>query len=795
MLEFKIYMRHCIFIVAIFWGIGIFGQEKIKISGKITDISTNEPLIGATIYLLNSNYGTISNEHGYFSLYLTSGIKQIGANYLGYHSDTIDIVIYDNIRIDIKLERMHFITKEVVVSTKAPEKNVKSVESGSVQLTMREITKLPALMGESDFLRIIQLTPGVSAANEGNSGFFVRGGGADQNLILLDNANVYNPSHVLGFFSVFNSKTIANTKLIKSGIPANYGGRLSSVLNFTSRDGDLKRYSIQGTLGLLSSNLLVEGPIVKEKLSFVFAGRRSYIDEVIKPIIRPLVPGSSTFYDNSKYHFYDLNAKLSLKPTTKDKITLTAYQGSDKYSIQELQIDFKNLMNWGNAVIALNWAHRFNTRWNLTNSVSLTDYHFNLEAQQNTVNVDLFSGVRDLNYKLTLANIQDNGSIIKAGLEYTYHRFRPNNLSAETYETDLQFGSNRVMNAHEASAYYNHEFDIFYNTRVSAGLRYSHYIHVGPYYQMNRNVINEITDTTYFGPQDAIKTYNDLEPRISLRYQLNKLSSIKASYSLNNQYVHLASSSAVTLPTDVWLPSTNLIKPQRSTQYTLGYFRNFLENQYTGSLNIYYKDFRNQIELLQGFMNNFHDNIFEESITFGTGESYGVELHLQKALGNFTGWIGYTLSRTTRQFDNLNEGNVYPAKYDRTHDLNIVASYDLNQKWNLAATFIYATGNAMTLPESKYVIGGNVITQNGAINSFRMPDYHRLDLSVNYNLTTTEKFESILNFSVFNVYNRANPFYIYFQIEGNVYDGNIEITPKQISLFPILPSISWIFKF
>lgn len=772
-----------------------FAQQKLIVSGSVLDRENGSPLIGATIYIFGTTSGSVSNNEGKYSLNIPAGEYLITAAYLGYKTDSTRITLTQNQTLNFRLTATSIHTEEVIVTTRNPESNIKSIETGKVELSMREIKKLPALMGEPDFLRIIQLTPGISAANDGNSGFYVRGGGADQNLVLLDNATIYNPNHVLGFFSVFNAKTIANTKLTKSGMPANYGGRLSSIVNVSSRDGDMNKYGINGSIGLLSSSLSIEGPIINEKLSFLVAGRRSYIDEVLKPIITATIPNSSSFYTNSNYYFSDINAKLSFKPNNKDKLSLSYYNGGDNYSVEQLQINFKNHLNWGNQMAAFNWSHRFKNNFTLLTTLSMTDYGFHLEAEQNTVEIGMFSGVRDYNAKLTLAKVGKKGSIVKTGIEHIYHQFQPNNIDASTHNQDLEFGSNRLLASHETSVFYNHEFDLAPNLRVNAGLRFTNYMHIGPYYEMIRDDIGDISDTTYYGNNEIIKTYQSLEPRLSLRYQLNKTSSIKGSYTQNNQYIHLVSSSTVTLPTDVWLPSTDLIQPQKGTQYTVGYFRNFFENKYITSINAYYKEFHNQIELLSGFLSNFQDNIFEESITIGSGNSYGIEVFAQKSVGDFTGWIGYTLSKTNRQFDEINDGKIYPAKYDRRHDINIVAAYTITERWDISGTFIYATGNALTLPEAKYVMENNVITEFGQTNAYRMPDYHRLDISANYLLKKTDKYESSINFSVFNIYNRANPFYIYFEITGDVENGTINITPKQITLFPMLPSITWSFQF
>ncbi len=770
-------------------------QSSGILSGKVTDSLTGEPLIGATIQINNTTSGTITNEMGFYQIQLKYGPSQLKVSYIGYTQQIIEITIPDIKKLDIPLVLSPVQADEVVVTVDNPKENVEGIGIGNVELSMKEIKKLPALMGETDFLRIIQLSPGVQSANDANMGFYVRGGGADQNLILLDNVPVYNPSHILGFFSVFNSDVIRSTKLIKSGMPANYGGRISSIIDITSRDGDFEEFHSQGSVGLLLSKLTIQGPFVKNKVSFLLSMRKSYIDEVMKPIANSMFDISSTFYGNTKYSFLDINGKFSFRLSPKHNLSFTAYNGKDDFSLIKLEPDFSNSMNWGNQLYSLNWNYHVNADWNIQSTLGYTKYNFGLDASQKNVFISMKSAVNDYIFRTEVSKAGYNGQIIKFGAEHYFHKFTPNNLDASTNGQELAFGSNRNLNAHESSLFYNHEINLGTRFRLNLGARYTYYMHVGSYYKIIKNEIGEIADSIYYEPGEIVESYQSPEPRISARYQVNGLSSIKASYTLNKQYIHMVSSSAVTLPTDVWLPSTSLIKPQWGQQYTVGYYRNFMDNSYETSISLYYKDYYNQIELLKGIISNFQDNIFEESATFGRGYSFGAELFVQKSVGNFTGWVGYTLSATYRKFKEINQGKIYPAKYDRRNDLNVVVSYDLNKKWNASATFILASGNALSLPSYLYILEGNVISGYSERNSFRMPLYHRMDLSLTYLARKTEKFESSFNLSVYNVYNRANPFYIYFEITGNVYDYNLKITPKQVSIFPILPSITWNFRF
>ncbi|MCG8697197.1 MAG: TonB-dependent receptor, partial [Bacteroidales bacterium] len=538
-----------------------------------------------------------------------------------------------------------------------------------------------------------------------------------------------------------------------------------------------------------------EGPIIKDKLSFIVSARRSYIDEILKPAAKWMFNLNSSIFIDSRYHFYDVNGKLTWKVNHKNMITLSYYRGNDYFRIDSNKLDMSNLMQWGNELYTLNWNYSINEKWNLFTTAGTSKYTFLLNASQLQTNVEMLSEAEDLMAKTELSRSSFSGSIIKIGAEYSHHVFKPNNIDAKTTELRLDFGSNRELRSHESTLYYNHEFDPINRLRINAGLRYVLYFHTGPYFDNNRNEIGEITDTIYYPKNQIIQTYHSPEPRIALRYQINTQSSLKASYTYNKQFTHMVSASAVTLPTDVWLPSTENIKAQSASQYTLGYFYNFDDNMYQTSINGYYKKFTNQIELLNGIINNFQDNTFEESILQGNGNSLGLELFLQKNTGRLTGWVAYTLSRTTRQFDEINDGKIYPAKYDRTHDLNIVAAYDLTEKWILSGEFILASGNALTVPSHKFIMGGNLLNGYTDKNSFRMPMYHRMDLSLTYELNKTSKYESSLNFSVYNVYNRANPFYIYFDIRGDISENNLTVKPEQVSVFPILPSISWSFKF
>ncbi|MBN2350061.1 MAG: TonB-dependent receptor [Bacteroidales bacterium] len=771
------------------------GAQEYLLSGKVIDGESGEWLIGAAIQVTGTSKGAVTDENGTYILKLPRGIYNIQISYIGYERLGKEISLTAD-----RIENFTLIPKvieseEVIITTEKPEDHFRSTETGLIELKAKDIKALPTLMGEADALRILQLSPGVSSVTEGNAGFYVRGGGADQNLILIDNATVYSSSHVLGFFSVFNSDAIHGVRLTKSGMPAFYGGRLASVMDVEMLDGNPDSLETTIGIGLISSKIAFQGPILKNRITFSAAVRRSYLDEVVKPVISPFLKNQSSFFKDNKYHFYDINGKLAVRLSGRDRVTFTLYNGIDKYSLQQYRFDYENYIKWGNTLGVLNYNHIFNKDFAVNTSLSFTEYFFNFSAVQSNIQIGLSSLIRDVAFKIQFTKLGTNNGYTKFGIDYQKHRFLPNNLDATANDLDLEFGSNRVLNAHETAIYYDRIIPVGGRLSTNIGLRYTNFLHVGPYQKMLTNNLGEIYDTLSYGSNKVIKPYNHIEPRISARYLLNDNSSLKASFTQNYQYIHLASASAVTLPTDVWLPSTEKIKPQQGEQYTLGYFVNSRDNIYQASVDMYYKTLKNQVELLYGIINNFKDNIFEESVIFGSGSSYGIEFYIRKTQGKMNGWIGYTLSKTTRKFDEINEGKIYPAKYDRRHDVNLVVSYVLNKKWTFSGTFIYASGNAMTLPEYKYLIDGNVITGYGPTNGFRMPDYHRLDLSATYSGKKAKRYESSWNFSVINLYNRANPYFIYFEISGDVYDYNLKITPHQVSLYPILPSVTWSIKF
>lgn len=764
-------------------------QQKFTVSGYIKDSLSGETLIGASIAVNGKGKGVSSNQYGFFSITLPKGNYTIIASFAGYTAQAIEVSLDSNLQYSFSLLQKS-VLEEVVVFSKRRDGNVKNSQMGKFDLSMAQIKSVPVIFGEVDILKTLQLLPGVRNAGEGNTGLYVRGGGPDQNLIMLDDAIVYNTGHLFGFFSIFNSDAIKNTSLIKGGMPAQYGGRLSSVLDVAMKDGNMKKYEVEGGLGLISSRLSIQGPIKKEKASFMISARRTYIDVLAKPFI----PKTSDFY-GSGYYFYDLNTKVNFKFSEKDRVYLSGYFGRDVFNFNNANRGFKANIPWGNATATLRWNHVFNKKLFANTTLVYNDYYFTFGGSQNDFNISLNSGIRDATAKVDFDYFPAPQHKIKFGGLYTYHKFTPNVVSGSQGNTVFQPNNEGVKYAGESGIYVQHDWEISDDWKLSSGMRYSTFTQMGPYTKYVEDVDGNKLDSTRYDRFQQIKTYGGLEPRFTLRYAVNDETSIKTSVTRNLQYIHLVSNAGSTLPTDLWVPSTYRVKPQISWMYAAGLYKNFQDNMFETSVEVYYKDMQNQIEYREGYTQSLKDP--EEEFVFGKGWSYGAEFYINKARGKFTGWLGYTLSWTWRKFPQLNGGEKFPAKFDRRHDLSVVAMYELSKKWKFSAVFVYGTGNSTTLPERFYIINGVLTQEYSKVNQYRLPAYHRMDLSATFvpKQKPGGKFSHYWVFSIYNAYSRANPYFIYFDQTGNPYDGSLKVEARQVSLFPIIPSATWNFKF
>ncbi len=795
--------------------------QNFSISGSVYDASNGESLIGATVYLKEIRVGVATNQYGFFSLNAPKGKYTLVCQLTGYITYTQSIQLNSSQSLTIKIAFDEKQLEEVEVTTKALDENVKSSQMSSVNLDMVEIKKIPAFMGEVDILKTIQLLPGVKNAGDGNTGFYVRGGGPDQNLILLDEANVYNASHLMGFFSVFNGDAIKNVNLIKGGMPAQYGGRLSAVLDINMKEGNNQNFQVDGGIGIIASRLTIQGPIIKNKASFIVSARRTYVDILAKPWL------DKSDFKGTSYYFYDFNAKFNYIFNEKNRLFFSTYHGKDIFDFTDGESDFRTRIPWGNTTASLRWNHIFNPKLFSNATAVFSNYNFNFEAFQDDFEFKIMSGIRDFNFKYDLNYFPNSRHNIKAGVNYIYHIFTPTNVSAKQGETTFDLGKVIRLYSHDAAIYISDDWDLTQNLKMNMGLRYGNFTQIGPFTRYKKDMFGNINDTVFYKANEKVVNYDGLEPRLALRYSINPRASIKASYTRNFQYIHLATISSLSLPTDVWMPCTEEIKPQIGNQYALGYFQNFGDNIFETSVEVYYKTMDNQIEYKEGAepSANVYDNP-DNAFTYGRGWAYGAEFFVKKSKGKFTGWIGYTLSWAWRQFKEINYGRDFLAKYDRRHDASLVLTYDMNKQWNFGAVWVYATGNRGTLPNGFFLYEGSLSHDYGLRNSYQFVPYHRMDLNATFtpnrekklerrkqklieqyklegkdttNIQVAKKwakkFSNSFTLSVFNVYNRYNPYFIYFTREGDFLNGTLKVGAKQVSLFPILPSFTWNFKF
>jgi hypothetical protein len=773
-------------------------QTTANISGYVTDINSGESLPGATVQIEGQSNGVVTNTFGYYSLSVKvpDTVKvQLIARYVGYASQTLEVAATGNTKLDIKLKPQAKVVGEISTKGKRKDVNVKTTQSGVHQLSVESVKKLPVIMGEVDILKTIQLLPGVKNGGEGSSGFYVRGGGPDQNLILLDDAVVYNTGHLFGFFSVFNGDAIKNVTLIKGGMPAQYGGRLSSVLDVSMKEGNNQTYKVEGGIGLIASRLSIQGPVVKSKGSFIVSARRTYGTELLK-----LLQPNNQRLKGFGYYFYDLNTKINYKLSDKDRLYLSGYFGDDVFKFSNTENTFSARIPWGNRTATLRWNHLFSSKLFLNTTAVYNRYDFLFGGAQQNFNVQLKSGIKDWNLKTDLDYFAGNGHNIKAGVMAIYHRFQPSTVSGGSDSVVLNAVNPVQKYAIESAAYVQDDWDITDKLKVNIGLRYSNFNHLGPYTNYTK-ANGQNVDSTVYGNAEFVKTYGGLEPRFNTRYVVSPTSSVKTSIARSFQYIHLVTNNGSTLPTDLWVPSTLLVQPQEAWQYSAGFFKNFKDNIFETSVEVYYKKMKNQLEYREGYTPN-NNNDPEYEFVRGTGQSYGAEFFVNKVKGKWTGWLGYTLSYSTRVFPDLNGGLRYYAKFDRRHDVSLTNTYELNKHWTLSQVFVFSSGNWITLPSDLLSIDNTLVAQYDKLNNQALPPYHRLDLGATYTpnpdgkskKTGKRKLQSTYTFSVYNTYNRFNPYIIYLDIGGSVASG-VDLKLKAVQIFPIIPSITWNFKF
>ena len=778
----------------------VFAQ-RYTISGVIKDNTNGESMKDVVVMMIptddiTQSFTIMTNQAGFYSITVPRGEYIYYISYLGYRTVADTMNLTGNVKKNCELVSESTMIEGVTVRDHVEDHNVTSAEVGKMEMKIETIKSLPALFGEVDVLKSVQLLPGVQSGGEGNTGFYVRGGGSDQNLVLLDETTIYNAGHLFGFFSVFNADAVKNVEITKSGMPAYYGGRLASVLDVAQKEGNMKKYQVDGGLGLIFSRLTVQGPIKKDKCSFILSGRRTYIDAIVQPILKPTSPLKGT-----KFYFYDLNAKLNIAINDKHHLFIGGYYGKDVYGFKSSSGETRAQFKWGNAAASLRWNYIINSQLFLNTTFSFTNYDFATEMGMDIYSMEMSSGVRDYSLQTELTYLPAFHHKFRFGAQYIFHRLLPNKFAVEAGENqDLTLPNVDPYYAHEFALYANDEFDLFKWWRVSAGLRYTHFEFIGPFTRYIFDEFGALSDSILYKAGKCIQQFNHVEPRLSMRFQLAKATSIKLSYTLNYQYLHQVALATISLPTDVWMPSTEIVKPQVGHQVSLGLYQNFRDNMFETYIDLYYKHMNHLVEYKDGINVQDITQNADQMYVFGKGWSYGVEFFVKKAVGRFTGFVGYTLSWTQRQFDDLNGGKPFFAKYDRRHDVSINLSYEIiRNKLSVSAVWVFATGNTMTIPVGYYFLAGSIVTEYSDRNAFRLDPYHRLDLSLNWTIVKRKRFETGLNFSVYNVYNRKNPFFIYFETDTNFDEqaATFDMSTKayQMSLFPILPSITWNFKF
>jgi hypothetical protein len=751
---------------------GVLSAQKTSLSGYVRDESTGEALIGATVTAPDLKTGTSTNTYGYFSLSIPNAADSVTLvfTYIGYQPLALRLRPGgnpDQLKINLSEEGNQL--QEVVIKARPDNENVQRTAMSVINLPISQIKAIPVIAGERDVLKAIQFLPGVSAGSEGTTGFYVRGGNIDQNLVLLDEAVVYNPNHLFGLVSTFNVNALNSVNLIKGGFPAQYGGRLSSVLDVTMREGNKKKFSGEGGIGIISSNLTLEGPLQKGKSSFIVSARRSYLDLFLIPLNKG---GNKT-----DYKLYDLNVKANYELGRNDQLFVSFFKGNDK-----AQYTGANALNYGigfgNSTGTLRWNHLFGDKIFINTSLIYNQYHLGLNTTQGKYYALLYSEIQDYTAKSTLEWYPNSHHAVKVGAQYAQHALAPASVSAQIPKKGdrLQIKPDSIARtyADEAAFFINDEIHISARLGMNIGVR-----------------VPAFTAKS--------KTYTAIEPRFTLKYSINTTTSVKMAYTEMNQFLHLVPSSTASLPTDIWINSSPVVKPQTSRQMALGLFRNFGDNQYETSIEGYYKSMKNQVLFKEGTQITLTADL-EKQLTFGAGDSYGVELFVRKNTGKLTGWVAYTWSKTTQTFPDLNFGKPFPFTYDRRHNLSVVGIYELNKKWNLSADFVFNTGSAYTLATGRVPVFNDGTLYDGIYydftsrNNYRLGNYHRLDVSATRHKTKTwfrHQVETEWVFGAYNLYSRRNPYFVYLTTDP----ATRQPKAKQVSLLPIIPSVSWNFKF
>lgn len=767
-------------------------SNTYTLNGVVRDKSTGEDLIGVNISVKElPRSGVSTNSYGFYSISLKEGTYNFMFSYLGYKTVVKTIELNRDVKFNLNLELDSRTLSEVIVSSERQDENIMSTNVGVSKLSVRDIEVVPVLFGEKDIMKTLQLLPGIKPAGDGNAGFYVRGGSSDQNLILLDGAPVYNASHLMGFFSVFNSSAIKDVKLYKGAMPAEYGGRLASVMDVRMKDGNSNEYKFDGGIGLISSKFTAEGPLVKEKGSFIASARRTYADFFLKF-------SDKESQRNTRLYFYDLNLKANYRISDKDRVFVSGYFGRDVLGYSDL-FGF----DWGNSTATLRWNHIYSNKLFSNTSLIYSDYNYQIEISGDA-DLEISSRIRDLNFVQEFDYFLNDSNTLKFGANIIHHTFMPGDLESNSENVSDFFIDNKY--SVESAVYISNIQKLTSKLIFSYGLRFTNFTQLGPGNIISWDKDGFPVNMKEYGKWEKVVGYNKLAPRFAATYVLDEKHSLKGSYNRSYQFLHMISNSNTSSPTDIWLPSSNNIKPAESDQFSLGYFRNFIDNTWEFSSEVYYKKIEGIIDYRTGAQTTFNEFV-ESELLYGKGRAYGIEFLLKKRTGKLTGWISYTLSRSEKLFEEIDNNTWFSAKQDRIHDFSIVASYSFSPRVVLSGTWVYFTGNAVTFPSGKYWVEGQLTPYYTERNGYRMPDYHRMDIGLTiknkkykYKVNTesgereklAKRFQSSWNFSIYNVYGRENAYTITFQ-ESEENPGTTEAV--QLALFKFVPSISYNLSF
>lgn len=770
------------FLVLLLLLLGFNGlAQKVWLNGVVLADSGRRAIAGARVYSTSGGQQTLTDKNGHFSIQLNKGKDELRISHMAYVELRSGLSLQKDHQQTFYLKTNAQILNEVQISGNSATVLQSNLNNYHL-LKAADLKKAPAFLGVHDLIKTIQTLPGIGNGGEGNAGLFVRGSSSGQNLVLFNRSVVYNPSHLLGFFSVFNSSAVEQLRFYKSGIPAEYGGRLSAVIDIKSNQQVADSLGIEAELSVLSASLNLKIPITKN-WSFATSMRKTFMNHSVWPIVNQLTR-KDEFSNRMRYDFYDLNFSSALSLTKKDHLFASLYLGGDDFGFDIRRFQINNGMDWQNSGASINWNRIVSDKVVLDNTLSYSGYRFNFGMQQEGFKAGVQSAIRDFSYHSALQVYLDRHQL-KAGIDLSQHKFKPNTPFARNGLTDFDYGIANTYFADDASLFLSDDYRFSERLSMYAGLRLTYYRHKGPYSLTGRDGV-----LTAFSKGHTLSDELFLEPSFTARYHLNQQTALKFAYSRNVQTIHLIPITAANFPSDFWMPSINGVPPEKGNQYSLGIFKEWAGSGYEGYIDLYARDSKNAIEFSGGIMNLFDNLRIEDHIYLGKGKSYGAEFFLKKKTGKFTGYLSYTLSRSERTFPEINEGRRFSFKYDRTHDLSLVTDYKLAPRWNVSGLFTLATGNAYTKPVSRYLIAGNVVNEYGAYNSSRMPLYHRLDLSAAYQFSTG-KYKSSLSLSVYNVYNKKNPMFNYYMARGSLSSGKVSVQEKSVALLPVLPAVNY----